>query len=229
MWEDVANTSGSGNNHKKKSDLGFASQPEGWGVICELSPTRKDSLAPCPIPVLLHVQLVAQQEHGAVALAASRVQGEDLQVALAALEALPIVDAVDDEEGAGPAQVALTVPGAVLRARGAAELWSSHGPATLRRVFGTSGAPVPHLVGGVHHLQQHGLLVHQLLRGVGVLCKEKGGCEDGLGCPVFSKAKKSPACLECRGKSSSPSEEHPPPAPPSSLLPEATLFWGGWW
>lgn len=54
---------------------------------------------------------------------------------------------------------------------------------------------VPHLVGGVHHLQQDGLLVHQLLRGVGVLCKEKGGREDGLGCPVFSKAKAKPWIL----------------------------------
>lgn len=141
MWEDMANTSGSGNNHKKKSDLGFASQLEGWGVICELSPTGKESLAPCPIPVLLHVQLVSQQEHGAAALAASRVQGEDLQVTLAALEALPIVDAVDDEEGAGPAQVALAVPGAVLGARGAAELWSSHGPATVQPRYAGYLAP----------------------------------------------------------------------------------------
>lgn len=156
------------------------------------TPPGKAPLAPCLVPVLLHVQLVAQQEHGAAALAAPRVQGEDIQVALAALEALPVIDAVDNEEGAGPAQVALAVLGAILGVRGAAEPWSCCGSATSRRAFGTSGAPVPHLVGGVHHLQQHRLLVHQLLRGVGVLCKEKGGGEDGLACLVFSKAKQSP-------------------------------------
>ena len=85
---------------------------------------------------------------------------------------------------------------------------------------------MPHLVCGVHHLQQHGLLVHQLLRGVGVLCKEKGGWEDGLGRPVFSKAKQSPGCLGRCGKSSSPDEERPPLAPPTSLRPETTLFGG---
>lgn len=54
-------------------------------------------------------------------LAAPRVPGEDVEVAAAALEALPVVDAVDHEEGVGPAQVALAVPGAILGARGAGE------------------------------------------------------------------------------------------------------------
>lgn len=85
---------------------------------------------------------------------------------------------------------------------------------------------MPHLVGGVHHLQQHGLLVHQLLRGVGVLCKEKGGCEDGLGCPIFSKAKKNPGCLGHCGATSALVEAHPPLMPPTLLLPETMLFWG---
>lgn len=124
---------------KKKIRFGFsipAGGMGGWSV--SNLPPGKDSLAPCPIPVLLHVQLVAQQEHRAAALAAPRVQGQDLQVALAALKALPIVDAVDDKEGAGPAQVTLAVPGAILGARGVAELWSSRRPARSCRAFGIS-------------------------------------------------------------------------------------------
>lgn len=132
MWEDMANTDRSGNNHQKNAYLGFASQPEGWRRSVSSPLPGKDSLALRPIPVLLHVQLVAQQEDGAAALAAPRVQGEDLQVALAAIKALPIIDAVDNEEGAGPAQVALAVPGAILGVRGAAELWSSRGPASVQ-------------------------------------------------------------------------------------------------
>lgn len=98
-------------------------------------PQGTGSLTACPIPVLLHVQLISQQEHGAAVLAALCVQGEDLEVALAALKALPVVDAVDNKEGAGPAQVALAVPGAILGVRGAAELRSSHGPAMVQLVI----------------------------------------------------------------------------------------------
>lgn len=164
MWEDVANTNGGGNTHKEIR-FGFCI-PAGGMEICELSPRGNRQ----PIPVLLHVQLVSQQEHGAAALAALRVQGEHLEVALAALEALPVVDAVDNKEGAGPAQVALAVPGAILGVRGAAELQSSRGPAMAQLVI---TPPMPYLVSSVHHLQEHRLLVHQLLRGVGVLCKKK--------------------------------------------------------
>lgn len=89
--------------------------------IHELSSTRRKKPRSAPLPVLLHVQLVAQQEHGAAALAAPCVQGKDLQVPLAALEALPVIDAVDNKEGAGPAQVTLTVLRAILGTRGGAE------------------------------------------------------------------------------------------------------------
>lgn len=65
-------------------------------------------------PVLGHVQLVAQQQSREAALRLLRVQSEQLQVAAAALEALAAVDAVYHQEGVGPVQVALTVPGGVL-------------------------------------------------------------------------------------------------------------------
>lgn len=42
------------------------------------------------------------------------VQGDGLQVRLAAFEALHVVDAVDHQEGVGPRQVALTVHWALL-------------------------------------------------------------------------------------------------------------------
>lgn len=173
----------------KKPDLGFASRLEGWGSVSCL-PGGTGSLTACPIPVLLHVQLVSQQEHGAAALAALRVQGEHLEVALAALEALPVVDAVDNKEGAGPAQVALAVPGAVLGVRGVAELQSGRGPAMAQLVI---TPPMPHLVSSVHHLQEHRLLVHQLLRGVGVLCKKKRRVVVRMGWHILSSSKPSKA------------------------------------
>ena len=68
-------------------------------------------------PVLGHVQLVAQQQSGVAALRLLRVQSEQLQVAAAALEALAAVDTVYHQEGMGPVQIALTVPGGVLGQR----------------------------------------------------------------------------------------------------------------
>lgn len=65
-------------------------------------------------PVLGHVQLVAQQQSREAALRLLCVQSEQLQVAAAALEALAAVNAVHHQEGVGPVQVALTVPGGVL-------------------------------------------------------------------------------------------------------------------
>lgn len=68
-------------------------------------------------PVLGHVQLVAQQQSRVAALRLLRVQGKQLQVAAAALEALPAVNTVNHQEGMGPVQIALTVPGGVLGAK----------------------------------------------------------------------------------------------------------------
>lgn len=79
---------------------------------------------------------------------------------------------------------------------GVAEPQSSRGPAMVQLLI---TPPMPYLVSSVHHLQEHRLLVHQLLRGVGVLCK-KGGYEDELAHPVFFKPKQSPGCLGYHGK-----------------------------
>lgn len=62
----------------------------------------------------VHVQLVAQQDDGSLRPAGLVVQGQGLQVRLAALERVPVVDAVDHQEGVGPRQVALAVGRAVL-------------------------------------------------------------------------------------------------------------------
>lgn len=65
-------------------------------------------------PVSVHVQLVTQQDDGNLRPAGLAVQGEGLQVRLAAFEALRVVDAVDHQEGVGPRQIALAVHWAVL-------------------------------------------------------------------------------------------------------------------
>lgn len=68
-------------------------------------------------PVLGHVQLVAQQEGRGAALCLLGMQSKQLQVAAAVLETLAAVHAVHHQEGVGPVQVALTVPGGVLGRR----------------------------------------------------------------------------------------------------------------
>lgn len=60
-------------------------------------------------PVSVHVQLVPQQDDGSLRPEGLVVQGDGLQVRLAAFKALHVVDAVDHQEGVGPRQVALTV------------------------------------------------------------------------------------------------------------------------
>lgn len=79
------------------------------GVVVVRQPPRS--------PVLGHVQLVAQQQSRVAALRLLRVQSKQLQVAAAALEALAAVNAVHHQEGVGPVQIALTVPGGVLGQR----------------------------------------------------------------------------------------------------------------
>lgn len=167
-----------------------------WGSVSSL-PWGAGSLTACPIPVLLHVQLVSQQEHGAAALAAPRVQGEHLQVALAALEALPVVDAVDNKEGAGPAQVALAVPGAILGVREVAELQSSRGPAMVQLVITPRNALPGQQCPSPSRAQAAGPPTP--LRSRCPLQEEGWLYEDGLAHPVSFKAKQS---LGHRGKNS---------------------------
>lgn len=54
------------------------------------------------LPVSVHVQLVAQQDDGSLRPESFVVQGQCLQVQLAAFEALQVVNAVDHEKGVGP-------------------------------------------------------------------------------------------------------------------------------
>lgn len=54
------------------------------------------------MPVSVHVQLVAHQNDGSLGPEGFVLQGESLQVQLAASKTLHVVDAVDHQESVGP-------------------------------------------------------------------------------------------------------------------------------